>query len=122
MPVEVVGLKEHGSCVLPQYFLSTKLSVLDALLGLSSKGSSTNVSRSFQQPTTRVQVNRMKASRSKETPGSDPEGLSSVFGQMFTSMRNSRCGNDPRNFDISLLIVLRLLSSPSSSLSYCAQV
>ena len=59
------------------YFMSTKESVFEALL-LSE--APTNFKAS-------VTVNRMRASRAREDPSLDPDGLKSIFGQIFTQLR-----------------------------------
>eukprot|EP00455_Lapot_gusevi_P029999 TRINITY_DN3217_c0_g3_i2.p1 TRINITY_DN3217_c0_g3~~TRINITY_DN3217_c0_g3_i2.p1 ORF type:complete len:407 (+),score=138.04 TRINITY_DN3217_c0_g3_i2:482-1702(+) len=40
----------------------------------------------------RVMLNRLKAAQAKEDPSKDPDGLMSVFGQLFSQLRNVRYG------------------------------
>ena len=60
------------------YFTDTKMSVLEALL----KQGATGVGK------TPVVLHRLKASRAREDPKTDPHGLRSMFGQLFHSLRN----------------------------------
>jgi len=66
------------------YWMSTKQSLLAALL---NAGSTTTESDRVGRTVT---INRIKALRAKENPGKDPNGLKSVFGQVFTALRNVR--------------------------------
>jgi len=71
------------------YFMSTKKSVFDALLSMGMANEARDI---YGNPTrnavsARVQINRIKASRARENPSKDPDGLRSVFGQLFTQMR-----------------------------------
>lgn len=59
------------------YFTHTKLSVLNALLALNQRGSGKS----------QVVMHRLRASRAREDPGSDPSGMRSLFGQLFKSLR-----------------------------------
>ena len=66
------------------YFMSTKKSVFDTLLAGTGTSSS-----NIRQNKPRVTVNRIKAAKAKEKKN-DPNGLRSVFGQLFTQLRNVR--------------------------------
>jgi len=69
------------------YFMSTKKSVLDALLAFGSAKRQIQMQHSgFQRPSTRVSINRMKALKSKENRAKDPDGLKSVFGQLYSQV------------------------------------
>lgn len=59
------------------YFTDTKMSVLNALLKVGVTGCGK----------TQVVLNRIKASRAREDPKSDPSGIKSMFGQLFNSVR-----------------------------------
>ncbi|ETO14536.1 hypothetical protein RFI_22832, partial [Reticulomyxa filosa] len=63
------------------YFMNTKKSVFDTLLASSCTFSQRN------QP--RINVNRIKAARAREAKN-DPSGLKSIFGQLFTQLKNTR--------------------------------
>jgi hypothetical protein len=67
--------------------MSTKKSVFDALLssGTSTPSAGGRASTgSASRP--RVSINRMKAAKARES-NKDPEGMQSVFGQLFTQLR-----------------------------------
>jgi hypothetical protein len=70
------------------YFMSTKKSVFDALLAANSSSVSTRGQRQ------RVTMNRIKAARARENVALaarlDPDGLNSVFGQLFAQLRGTR--------------------------------
>jgi E3 ubiquitin-protein ligase HERC2 len=63
------------------YFINTKKSVFDLLLSAGPQG--------FVQ-TPALVVNRIKANKAREAPGSDPDGQRSVFGQIFSQLRGVR--------------------------------
>jgi len=71
------------------YFMSTKKSVFDALLsmGLASETRDPYGMGSRGSISARVQINRIRAARARENPAKDPDGLRSVFGQLFTQLR-----------------------------------
>jgi hypothetical protein len=62
--------------------MSTKKSVFDALLAMGA----TSVANS-RFAGHRVVINRLKAVKAQENRTKDPDGLKSVFGQLFTQMR-----------------------------------
>jgi len=65
--------------------MSTKKSVFEALL---SQGMSAEIPAHLARGgNTRVNINRMKASKSAENRAKDPDGLKSVFGQLFSQLR-----------------------------------
>eukprot|EP00455_Lapot_gusevi_P027145 TRINITY_DN2870_c0_g2_i2.p1 TRINITY_DN2870_c0_g2~~TRINITY_DN2870_c0_g2_i2.p1 ORF type:complete len:1706 (-),score=731.31 TRINITY_DN2870_c0_g2_i2:147-5264(-) len=68
------------------YFMTTKISVFDAMMGSASNAPDPYNYRSGP----RVSINRVKAANAKENPQKDPDGVRSVFGQLFTQLRNIR--------------------------------
>lgn len=66
------------------YFTSTKTSVLEALLSLSD-GVTTNRAPPQQL---RMTINRARAAKARDEPSSDPDGLRSIFGQLFIALRS----------------------------------
>jgi len=77
------------------YFMSTKKSVFDALLSVGAASTTAGGFGvgGFQRPSLRITVNRMKAVKSKENRAKDPDGLHSVFGQMYTQLRSNNPGD-----------------------------
>ncbi|CAE7904906.1 HERC1 [Symbiodinium sp. KB8] len=79
------------------YFTSTKMTVLESLLEASGGGKKQANRGGFGSfnsgwegaRSIRIAVNRMRASKAKEEPETDPEGLRSVFGQVFSALRYS---------------------------------
>jgi len=71
------------------YFMSTKRSVFEALLSLN-EGTDPNNSGYRPSRGKPITINRIKAARARENPGKDPNGLKSVFGQVFLQCRGSR--------------------------------
>jgi E3 ubiquitin-protein ligase HERC2 len=72
------------------FFFSTKKSVFDALL---TQGTPQQPQQPGYPPSTqniRVDINRIKASRVKENKGKDPNGMKTVFGQLFTQLKTTR--------------------------------
>ena len=63
------------------YFMTTKKSVFDTLLA----GSGVSSTSSSSKP--RITINRIKAAKAKEDTASDPYGLKSVFGQLYTQLK-----------------------------------
>jgi len=61
------------------YFTETKMSVLQALLKINATGVGKQ----------QVLLHRLKASRAREDPKTDPHGLRSMFGQLFTCLRKT---------------------------------
>lgn len=61
------------------FFLDTKISVFDAMMAGDAN---------MSVPFIRVVINRIRASLIRETPEKDPLGLASVFGQLFSALRN----------------------------------
>eukprot|EP00457_Paulinella_chromatophora_P002488 gb/GEZN01002493.1/.p1 GENE.gb/GEZN01002493.1/~~gb/GEZN01002493.1/.p1 ORF type:complete len:801 (-),score=154.23 gb/GEZN01002493.1/:58-2190(-) len=67
-------------------FMSTKKCVFDALINTGVQTRTGSSSASQARPVAALTINRIKAARAKENPGKDPEGMLSVFGQVFKQL------------------------------------